>query len=145
MLGIFQELEVPNMWVVEWDSQLASEGPSFFFNMKNHEISFEQPQGTLLCGVCGRSFAHAYCGDCGTGLCEGCLDSGADLTSGASGPHDYHKVLKVRGCFENAVDSLWAMWEKYQANGWNEEGESSRPPSVQSRTRSAKPKKKKNI
>jgi hypothetical protein len=145
MLGIFQELEVPNMWVVEWDSQLASEGPSFFFNMKNHEISFEQPQGTLLCGVCGRSFAHAYCGDCGTGLCEGCLDSGADLTSGASGPHDYHKVLKVRGCFENAVDSLWAMWEKYQANGWNEEGESSRRPSVQSRTRSAKPKKKKNI
>jgi hypothetical protein len=144
MLGIFHELDIPNMWVVEWDSRLATEGPSYFFNMKNHDISFEQPQGTLLCGACGRSFAHSYCGDCGTGLCEGCLDSGADL-SGAPGPHDYHRVLKVRGCFENAVESLWASWEKNQAQGWRDDGEeeSSRPPSVQSRTRSTKPKKRK--
>jgi len=144
MLGIFRELDVPKMWVVEWDSQLASEGPSYFFDMKNHEITFEQPQGTLLCGLCGRSFAHAYCGDCGTGLCEGCLDAGADL-SGAPGPHDFHRVLKVRGCFENAVENLWASWEKNQAQGWREdqEGESSRPPSVQSRSRSAKPKRDK--
>ena len=86
MLGPYHELDVPDLWQCVRDSRVPREGASYFLNMRRHELAWAQPEGTLLCGQCARDFAGAFCGTCGSGLCDDCLDAGAGPGAGGASP-----------------------------------------------------------
>lgn len=81
MLGPRHELPVPDEWVAYWDPR-TPEGP-WFFNMRYHAVSWNQPQGTVLCIVCSRQFAEYWCESCCTVYCTDCRQNTHFIPSSA--------------------------------------------------------------
>lgn len=73
MLGPRHELAIPDLWVAKWDPRLPSQ--CWYFNMRFHVLSWDQPSGTIMCSYCNRAFISHYCFTCNGGYCGECHSS----------------------------------------------------------------------
>lgn len=55
-LGRFEDLDTVDRWVISKDDY----GTPYYFNPKQHRMSWDQPEGTLMCENCGVRFCQLH-------------------------------------------------------------------------------------